>query len=62
LLTERYGSGIGVYFHRGHSFLRAFDIKRYIKRDVKMPCKWVSLSLHRGLTREPGGDSLAWTF
>ena len=25
----------------GHSFLRAFEIKR----DVKMPCKWVSLSI-----------------
>jgi len=24
--------------------LRAFEIKRYIKRDVKMPCKQVSLS------------------
>ena len=29
----------------GHCFLRAFEIKRYIKRDVKMPCKWVSLSI-----------------
>jgi hypothetical protein len=27
------------------SFLRAFEIKRYIKRDVKMPCKRVSLSI-----------------
>jgi len=26
----------------GHSFLRAFEIKRYIKRDVKMSCKRVS--------------------
>jgi len=26
----------------GHSFLRAFDMKRYIKRGVKMPCKRVS--------------------
>jgi hypothetical protein len=29
----------------GHSFLRAFEIKIYIKRYVKMPCKWVSLSI-----------------
>jgi len=29
----------------GCSFLRAFEIKRYIKRDVKMPCKRVSLSI-----------------
>jgi hypothetical protein len=35
---------MGVCFHRGRSFLRAFEIKSYIKRDVKMPCKWVSLS------------------
>jgi len=28
----------------GCSFLRAFEIKRYIKRYVKMPCKRVSLS------------------
>ena len=26
-------------------FFRAFEIKRYIKRYVKMPCKWVSLSI-----------------
>jgi len=32
------------------------DKKRYIKRDVKMPCK------HRGPVGEPGGDSLAGTF
>jgi hypothetical protein len=31
--------------HRGSSFLRAFEIKGYIKRDVKMPCKRVSLSI-----------------
>jgi len=24
----------------GHSFLKAFEIKRYIKGHVKMPCKW----------------------
>jgi hypothetical protein len=40
----------------GRSFLRAFEIKRYIKRYIKMPCKWVSLSIG-----EPGGDSLAGT-
>jgi hypothetical protein len=28
-----------------HTFFRAFDIKRYIKRCVKMTCKWVSLSI-----------------
>jgi hypothetical protein len=39
------GSGIGGCFHRGHSFLRAFEIKRYIKRDVKTPCKRVSVSI-----------------
>jgi hypothetical protein len=29
----------------GCSFLRVLKIKRYIKRYVKMPCKWVSLSI-----------------
>jgi hypothetical protein len=29
----------------GRSFLRAFEINRYIKRDVKMPCKQVSLTI-----------------
>ena len=29
----------------GRSFLGAFEIKRYIKRDVKMPCKRVSFSI-----------------
>jgi hypothetical protein len=29
----------------GCSFLRAFEIKRHIKRYVKMPCKQVSLSI-----------------
>jgi len=47
---------------KGHSFLRAFEIKRYIKQYVKMPCKWVSLSLHRGPVGEPGWDLLARTF
>jgi hypothetical protein len=28
----------------GRSFLRDFEIKRYIKRYVKMPCKQVCLS------------------
>jgi hypothetical protein len=27
------------------SFLRAFEIKRYMKGFVKMPCKWVFLSI-----------------
>jgi hypothetical protein len=36
---------MGVCFHRGRSFLRAFEIKRYIKRNVKMPCKRVSLPI-----------------
>jgi hypothetical protein len=30
---------------KGRSFLRVFEIKRYIKRYVKMPCKWVSHSI-----------------
>jgi len=38
-------SGMVICFHRGHPFLRAFEIKRYIKRDVKMLCKWVSVSI-----------------
>jgi hypothetical protein len=38
-------SGMGVCFHKDRSFLRAFEIKRYIKRDLKMPRKWVSLSI-----------------
>jgi hypothetical protein len=29
----------------GHSFYRVFEIKRYIMRYVKMPCKQVSLSI-----------------
>jgi len=29
----------------GRSFLRAFEIKRYIKKYVKMPCKQISLSV-----------------
>jgi hypothetical protein len=45
----------------GRSFLGAFEIRRYIKRYVKMPCKWVSLSVG-ALLGEPGGDSLAGTF
>ena len=50
---------MGVCFHRGRSFLRAFEIKRYIKGDVKMPCKQVSLSIwaplgNLGRIRLPG--------
>jgi hypothetical protein len=29
----------------GRFFLRAFEIKRHIMREVKMLCKWVSLSV-----------------
>jgi len=36
---------MGVCLYRGHSFLRAFEIKRYIKREVKMPTKQVTLSI-----------------
>jgi len=44
---------MGVCFHRGpllrkmegRSFIRAFEIKRYTKRYVKMPYKRVSLSI-----------------
>jgi hypothetical protein len=32
-----------VYFHKRTR--RAFEIKRYIKRYVKMPCKQVSVSI-----------------
>jgi hypothetical protein len=46
----------------GCPFLRALEIKRYIERYVKMPCKWVSLSLNRGPAGEPGWDSPARTF
>jgi len=34
-----------VCFHRDRSFLRVFEIKRYMMRDVKMLFKWVSLSI-----------------
>jgi hypothetical protein len=34
-----------VCLHRSCSFLRAFEIKSYIKRNVKMPLKQVSLSI-----------------
>ena len=43
------------------SFFRAFEKKRYSKRYIKMPCKWVSVSIGAALG-EPGGDSLAGTF
>jgi len=33
---------------------RAFEIKRYIKRDVKMPCKWMSLSIEALLGKLEG--------
>jgi hypothetical protein len=46
----------------GRSFYRAFEIKRSIKRCVKMSCKRVSLFLYRGPLGEPGGDSLAGKF
>jgi hypothetical protein len=35
-------------------FLRAFEIKRYIKRYVKMPCKRVSLSIGPLLGNQEG--------
>jgi len=38
-----------ICLHKGHSFLRAFEIKRYINRDVKMPCKQISLSIRAPL-------------
>jgi len=43
-----------VCFHRGRSFLRVFEIKGYIKRDVKMLCKWVSLSIRAPLGKLEG--------
>jgi hypothetical protein len=43
------------------SFLRAFEIKKYIKSYVKMPCKRVSLSIS-GPVGEPGGVSRAGAF
>jgi hypothetical protein len=47
----------------GHSFLRAFEIKRYIKRYVKMLCKRVSLSLYIGASmRNLVGIRFAGTF
>jgi hypothetical protein len=45
----------------GRSFHRAFEIKRYIERYVKMPCKRVYLSI-RDPVGKPGGDSLAGKF
>jgi hypothetical protein len=38
----------------GNSFLRAFEIKKYIKRYVKMPCMWVSLSIGAPLENVEG--------
>jgi len=45
----------------GRSFRRAFEIKRYIKRYVKMPCKRVSVSIRAPLGNLKG-DSLSGTF
>ena len=44
----------------GRSFLRDYEMKRYFKRDVKMPCK--RISLHSSPVGQPGGDSLAGIF
>ena len=52
---------MGFCFHRGRSFLRAFEIKRYVKRDVTMLCKRASLSVKATLGK-PEVDSLARTF
>ena len=38
----------------GRSFLRAFEIKRYIKRNVKIPCKWIPLSIGAPLGKLEG--------
>jgi len=38
----------------GYSFLRAFEIKRYIKRNVKIPCKWIPLSIGAPLGKLEG--------
>jgi hypothetical protein len=43
------------------SFHRVFEIKIYIKKYVKMPCKQVSLSIGAPFG-EPGGDLLAEIF
>jgi hypothetical protein len=58
---------MGVCFHRGpdlgnmegRPFLRNFEIKRYVKRYVKMPLRGY---FHRDLFGEPGRDSLDGTF
>ena len=47
--------------YRGRSFRRAFEIKRYIKRDVKMVCTRASLSIGATLGKLEV-DSLARTF
>jgi hypothetical protein len=39
----------------GCSFHRAFEIKRYIKSYIKMPCKWVPLSIGAPLGNLEGG-------
>jgi hypothetical protein len=38
----------------GRSFVRAFEVKRYINRYVKMPCKQVSLSIGAPLGNHEG--------
>jgi len=38
----------------GRSFLRAFEIKRYIKRGVKMPSKRISFSMEAPLGNVEG--------
>jgi hypothetical protein len=45
----------------GRPFLRAFEIKIYIRINVKIPCKRLSLSIGAPLG-EPVGNSLAETF
>jgi hypothetical protein len=45
----------------GCSFHRAFEIKRYIKRYVKIPCKQVPLPIGAPMG-EPGEDLLAGAF
>jgi len=60
------GSGDGISLSMGtllgnmEGALNKRKKKRYFKRDIKMPCKQVSL--HRGTVGEPGGNSFAATF
>jgi len=39
-------------------FLRAFEVKRYITRVVKIPCKWVHLSIRAPLGNLEGDPLL----